>query len=162
MPCPIPIPGCDFPWRPGPAPGSGLRRAAQRVAALALAGCVGLAGCGTPQERCARGVEARIAALDRKIAETESALARGTRWGEQQMPVLEYRPCGSSKTGFCRTVGTTRVPVERPIDPDAERAQLTADRAERAALQDRRAADLAACAAPEPGRALSELRPGSA
>ncbi|HBG98188.1 MAG: hypothetical protein JKP98_01660 [Rhodobacteraceae bacterium] len=107
-----------------------------------------LAGCAPPAERCANRVERQIAALDDAILGGEAALARGTRWVNQQIYTTQYQPCSTGKTGFCRTVGSIDVPVERPVDGSVERARLAGLRAERQALLARRDADLAACAAP--------------
>lgn len=117
--------------------------AAARAALFAL--CLGLAGCGTPQERCIASVTRDLRVVDRLIAETEVNLARGyamvdqtifvTTWNYCTGPVLVQPNAGGPPVlvpgQMCLDdeARTVRRPVA--IDPAAERRKL-------AGLQDQR------------------------
>lgn len=106
---------------------------------LALLLVIVLAGCGTPQERCQRGLQGEVRQLDQLIAETETNIARGFRYETEVRDVsFGFSYCSRSRNvGVCfdnRSPRTVRRAVA--IDPQSERRKL-------AGLTERRA-DLAA------------------
>ncbi len=115
---------------------------------LLLAGGL-LAACATPQQACTRAAQADLVALDRDIAETEHAIARGYRMTEAVAPRTTLHLCAWPREPvlFC-TRHTPGSSAQRlAVDPKAEQARLDSLRARRGALEMRTAQAVAACRA---------------
>lgn len=124
----------------------------RRPAALALLALAGLAGCGTPYERCMAPVAAEIRRIDRLIVEVETDIARGytlvpeREW--QRRATFCVGPDNRSHMCFVDDV----IIVNRPkaIDRAAERSKLAGLRERRAELDVEARRQQAACAAAHP------------
>jgi ribulose bisphosphate carboxylase small subunit len=104
------------------------------VAGLALAGV--LAACGTPQEQCINGQTRDLRNVERLIADTQAALARGYGYESVEVTDTRWVVCGYDEVGtdgngkavlrarycFDDYTRTERRPVA--IDPVAEKRKL--------------------------------------
>lgn len=114
-----------------------------------------VAACASPREACLRGAGAELATLDRLIAESEAALARGFRLERRAEPQRRMSVCfGTGRwhdglnvgLSVCPDLETTYREVPVAIDPEAERRKLATLRARRA--DEARRAQAAATACP--------------
>ena len=105
---------------------------------LLLALCLGLAACGTPQERCINGQTRDLRVVNRLIDETETNLARGyaleeitvtrTVWVQCDPAVIVVQPDGSRRVArsgrMCLDDRDETITRPRAIDPVSERSKL--------------------------------------
>lgn len=131
----------------------------RRLTALAL--LIGLAACGTPQERCIAAQTRELALVSGLIAETEANLARGYAleevvistpiWRDCYPPAYVLQPDGTplivAGSGMC--IDDVQQTVERPaaIDPQAERRKLAGLLERQAVLSKQAAPAVAQCRA---------------
>ncbi len=131
---------------------------------IALAACLFVAACATPQEQCIADATGDLRNLDRRIAETEGNLRRGhaietvtvtdTLWTvcrNRGPTVGEVVEGGGSWPSLCLEEVPRSIQRPKAIDPDAERASLAAMRARRADLARTAGQAVAACRARFPG-----------
>lgn len=104
---------------------------------FALPLCIALAACGTPQDRCARGLERDLRTVNLLIDETEANLARGYRYEtEIRNSNVGVSFCNRSRNvGFCWDNYGPRT-VQRPvaIDPAQEQRKLKGLKARQAEI----------------------------
>lgn len=97
-----------------------------------LFACVlALGACANPHSQCVKRANATLEGLDKDIADTELALARGYRVEEKSRTTAGIALCTSNKIRAC--ISTERPISERriPIDPATERAKLNTLKARR-------------------------------
>ncbi len=119
-------------------------RVAGLIALLAV-----LAACASPQQACVRAAQAELVELDRQIAESEAALARGYRLIQATEPRTTLHICAWPREPvlFC-THHTPGTRAQREIvNVPAEQARLASLRAQRDALAVRASQAVAACRA---------------
>lgn len=126
---------------------------------------IGLAACGTPQERCINAGTRDLRTLDRLIAESEANLARGYGYENIEVThsrwvVCDYEPAGAPaqpgapaprpQPRYCLddVTETERRPVS--IDLGAETAKLQSMKRKRADLGKAATATINACKAQYP------------
>ncbi len=108
-----------------------------------------LVACATPQQACIRAAGAELAELDRQIAESERAIARGYRERPATEPRTTLHICAWPREPvlFC----TQHTPGQRAsrerVNIPAEQARLASLRSQRGALAARTADAIAACQA---------------
>lgn len=117
---------------------------------------LGLAACGTPQERCINRSTAEVRRLQSLVAEVDGNLARGYAYEEYDVPVTRWEVCGydtfEGKDG--RVFSRARMCMEEdyvtrrrsvPMDPQAEQRKRDALTARIKALSPQMNANIAAC-----------------
>lgn len=128
------------------------------LAGLAL--CIVLAACGTPRERCVRGVNNELQTVNRLIAETELNLLRGyTYETELRNTYVGVSGClgrsryyrGGGGVRFCGSTEPRAVKKAVPIDPAAEQRKLAGLKERQAELTSISARAAEVCAARYPG-----------
>ncbi|MFT3687913.1 hypothetical protein [Paenirhodobacter sp.] len=125
----------------------------RKIAILLL---LGLAACGTPQERCINRSTAEVRRLQGLVAEVDGNLARGYAYQEYDVPITRWEVCGydtfQSKDG--RVFSRARMCMEDdyvtnrravPIDPQAEQRKRDALTNRIKALAPQMNANIAAC-----------------
>ena len=120
----------------------------------ALCALLLVSACASPRDACLRSATAELRRLDRLIAESEAALARGYRLEREPEVATGLTFCvgaGQREEGvdvglrYCPEVETRYREVPAAIDPAAERRTLEALRARRAEEARRAARRAAAC-----------------
>lgn len=117
---------------------------------------LGLAACGTPQERCINRSTAEVRRLQSLVAEVDGNLARGYGYEEYDVPISRWETCGYdtfqgkdgrvfSRARMCMVDDYVTSRRAIPIDPQAEQRKRDALTARIKALVPQMNANVDAC-----------------
>ena len=107
-----------------------------------------LAACASQEDRCIKAAQADLTALDARIAQLETDIARGFRTAPNQTTVgVGVRVCSGDNVRICVGGNRETPPRTVAVDREAEQRVLESLLVQRAEVQLRTASAISACRA---------------